>query len=85
MTTAATLRETVTLRILAALDQRPEGMRRDEIERVSGVRTVLVRAVLYEMVARGAIVAPEACRTGRGRAKHYFRGATEPEQAPEAA
>jgi predicted ArsR family transcriptional regulator len=77
MTTAVgspTLRETVTARILAALDQRPDGMRREELERVTGVRTQVARATLYGLVARGAVVAPESYRTGRGRAKRYFRG-----------
>jgi hypothetical protein len=69
-----TQRETVEARIRAALAQRPDGMRRDEIERVARVRTQLVRAVLYAMAATGSVLAPEACRTGRGRAKRYFRG-----------
>jgi hypothetical protein len=66
--------ERVVSRILTALALRPDGMRREELERVAGVRTQVARATLYGLVNRGAIVTPEACRTGQGRAKVYFRG-----------
>jgi hypothetical protein len=73
-TSRLTPHDIVASRFLAALAQRPDGMRREELEHVAGVRTRFARKTLYGLVACGAILTPEACRTGQGRAKLYLLG-----------
>src|SRR5262249_3660806 len=78
-TRSETERALTEARILSALDRRPDGMLREEIEEVAGVRTERVRPLLREMVERGVIVpAFEPARGGRTQRKRYVRGAYTP-------